>query len=70
MDWLDVHAYWQHPRFPGRPWDGNNWNVAHRALKEALYVWNRKTIFRPNISVDEAILYDRNTLTQIAQRLM
>jgi hypothetical protein len=21
MDFIDAHAYWQHPRFPGRPWD-------------------------------------------------
>ncbi|MCK4601923.1 MAG: carbohydrate binding domain-containing protein, partial [Phycisphaerae bacterium] len=21
MDYIDNHAYWQHPRFPGRPWD-------------------------------------------------
>ena len=24
MDFIDAHAYWQHPRFPGRPWDSGN----------------------------------------------
>jgi hypothetical protein len=27
MDYIDGHAYWQHPRFPGRPWDPVNWEV-------------------------------------------
>ena len=32
MDYCDVHAYWNHPSFPGRPWDGNNWHLRNRAL--------------------------------------
>ncbi len=32
MDYCDVHAYWNHPDFPGRPWDGNNWYLRNRAL--------------------------------------
>ncbi len=27
MDFVDNHAYWQHPSFPGRPWDAENWVV-------------------------------------------
>jgi len=27
MDVQDWHAYWQHPNFPGRPWDPVNWTV-------------------------------------------
>ncbi len=27
MDFIDSHAYWQHPRFPGRPWDAGNWTI-------------------------------------------
>jgi hypothetical protein len=27
MDVIDSHAYWQHPHFPGRSWDMNNWAV-------------------------------------------
>lgn len=27
VDFLDSHAYWQHPHFPGRPWDRDNWIV-------------------------------------------
>ena len=25
LEVVDTHAYWQHPHFPGRPWDGDNW---------------------------------------------
>jgi len=32
MDFVDSHAYWQHPRFPGRPWDPNNWTVEQAAM--------------------------------------
>ncbi len=27
LDVIDSHAYWQHPHFPGRSWDMNNWFV-------------------------------------------
>lgn len=32
LDYIDAHAYWQHPRFPGRPWDPNNWYVEDVAM--------------------------------------
>lgn len=32
LDYLDGHSYWNHPVFPNRPWDGNDWYVRNRAL--------------------------------------
>jgi len=32
MDFIDTHAYWQHPRFPGRPWDAGNWIVDQKPM--------------------------------------
>jgi hypothetical protein len=32
LDYVDGHSYWQHPVFPGRPWDSRNWYVDDRAL--------------------------------------
>ncbi len=32
LDVIDAHAYWQHPQFPGQPWDAVNWTVANLAL--------------------------------------
>jgi len=32
MDFIDAHAYWQHPRFPGRPWDQGNWLVDQKPM--------------------------------------
>jgi len=34
MDFIDTHAYWQHPRFPGRPWDSNNWIVEQKPMTD------------------------------------
>lgn len=35
MDYLDNHAYWQHPSFPGRPWDGTNWTIGNTPMTSA-----------------------------------
>jgi hypothetical protein len=32
MDYVDGHAYWHHPHFPGRPWDPGNWTVNQTAM--------------------------------------
>jgi len=34
MDFIDGHAYWQHPRFPGRPWDSGNWLINQVAMTD------------------------------------
>lgn len=35
FDWIDTHAYWQHPVFPGRPWDPGNWYVRNLSMVNA-----------------------------------
>ncbi|MGA2030807.1 MAG: cellulase family glycosylhydrolase [Thermoguttaceae bacterium] len=32
LDYIDSHAYWNHPAFPGREWDPKNWFVLNTAL--------------------------------------
>lgn len=32
MDYIDAHAYWQHPSFPGKPWDSENWRVEQKSM--------------------------------------
>lgn len=32
LDCIDTHAYWQHPLFPGRPWDAENWIVRNLSM--------------------------------------
>jgi hypothetical protein len=32
MDFIDSHAYWQHPSFPHRDWDMNDWLIGQKAL--------------------------------------
>jgi len=34
MDFIDAHAYWQHPKFPGWPWDPANWIVEQEAMTD------------------------------------
>ena len=31
-DFVDMHAYWQHPSFPGRPWDSANWTIRNTPM--------------------------------------
>jgi len=32
LDWIDAHAYFEHPYFPGRSWDMKNWTIGNVAL--------------------------------------
>jgi hypothetical protein len=32
FDAVDTHAYWEHPRFPGRAWDRHHWRVGNRSM--------------------------------------
>ena len=34
MDFIDGHSYWQHPRFPGRPWDSGNWLIEQQSMAD------------------------------------
>ena len=34
-DFVDMHAYWQHPHFPGKPWDGGNWTIGNTSMVES-----------------------------------
>ncbi|MBN2580603.1 MAG: beta-galactosidase [Pirellulales bacterium] len=36
LDYLDAHAYWQHPYFPHRPWDLKDWRIRNVALVNSL----------------------------------
>jgi Carbohydrate binding domain len=31
-DFIDMHAYWQHPSFPGKPWDATNWHIGNTSM--------------------------------------
>ncbi|MDW8310220.1 MAG: carbohydrate binding domain-containing protein, partial [Verrucomicrobiales bacterium] len=36
LDVIDGHAYWQHPQFPGTPWDPVNWYVPNVSMVNTL----------------------------------
>ena len=35
MDYGDMHAYWEHPRFLGKAWDMKNWRVDNTPMVDA-----------------------------------
>jgi hypothetical protein len=35
-DLADNHAYWQHPSFPGKPWDSVDWNISNTPMVDSL----------------------------------
>ncbi len=36
LDYCDIHAYWNHPSFPGRPWDGSNWKLGNTSVANVM----------------------------------
>ena len=32
MDFVDAHAYWDHPQFPHRPWDSSDWTEKNEPM--------------------------------------
>jgi hypothetical protein len=32
-DFVDLHSYWQHPLFPGKMWDSENWVIRNEAIE-------------------------------------
>jgi hypothetical protein len=32
MDFVDAHAYWDHPRFPNNDWSRTNWTISNKAM--------------------------------------
>ncbi len=37
MDYVDAHAYWQHPTFPGKSWDARNWTIPNTPMVDQPY---------------------------------
>ncbi len=31
-DYVDMHAYWQHPEFPHQPWDAKDWRISNTPM--------------------------------------
>ncbi|MDR3710506.1 MAG: hypothetical protein P4L33_19575 [Capsulimonadaceae bacterium] len=45
-DYADGHAYWQHPKFPGKPWDGANWLIGNSPMVNDLADGKTVTLHR------------------------
>jgi hypothetical protein len=56
MDYIDGHAYWQHPHFPGRPWDPVNWEVPSLSMAADYGTWtNPATCTLPNLAAGRLV---------------
>lgn len=42
MDFIDSHSYWQHPQFPGTPWDPEDWYIRQKPMTDYI---NEATLF-------------------------
>lgn len=43
MDFIDGHSYWQHPRFPNKPWDQGDWLIDQKPMTD---YFDEATLFR------------------------
>ena len=50
LDVIDGHAYWQHPQFPGTPWDSVNWFVPNVSMVNTSATTTRSPAWRGNAS--------------------
>ncbi len=48
LDYCDIHAYWNHPNFPHRSWDSNDWWIGTKSLADQI-VSGSATL--PNLSM-------------------
>ena len=46
MDYTDAHGYWQHPEFPGRPFDFHNWFIGNTAQIDVMHEPENKSLLR------------------------
>jgi hypothetical protein len=44
-DFADNHAYWQHPSFPGKPWDPGDWTIKNTPMSDSLASGDGGTLF-------------------------
>jgi hypothetical protein len=35
LDYIDNHAYWDHPSFPGTPWSATDWRIANTPMVQS-----------------------------------
>jgi hypothetical protein len=70
-DFVDMHAYWQHPRFPGRPWDSANWNIPNTPMVDDRAGGNlsRLAVYRVAVKPFTVSEYDHSAPSQYAAEM-
>jgi hypothetical protein len=59
FDYIDIHAYWQHPHFPGTAWDKTNWDIPNTPMSAdttggPIYRWSSSHLEGMPFSISEA----------------
>jgi hypothetical protein len=57
LDFVDSHAYWQHPHFPNRPWDSRDWTIGNTPMvdepaRSTLLGLTMQRVARPNADAE------------------
>jgi hypothetical protein len=45
LDYIDDHAYWDHPTFPGEPWSQTNWLITNQPMLTNSFLGTVPSIF-------------------------
>jgi len=45
LDYVDDHAYWDHPRFPGVPWSPTDWLIHNQSMLTSTFLGTVPSIF-------------------------
>lgn len=52
LDYADIHSYWNHPHFPNKRWDHNDWYLGGKALVDNMGSWSTITALASARAVD------------------
>ncbi|MCK9279027.1 MAG: carbohydrate binding domain-containing protein [Melioribacteraceae bacterium] len=53
MDYVDNHAYWDHPSFPNEPWSNTDWRISNTPMVKDPFGGTINTLFKPKAELNK-----------------
>lgn len=53
MDYVDNHAYWDHPSFPNEPWSNSDWRIDNTPMVKNAYGGTINSLFKPKAELNK-----------------